>query len=109
MSIDASILATIVHTLRVALAAGTPEDAERQKVARAYMVNLPRVPRFNTVSMMMNEAERAEYFTELLEWRGDMQRELSKIREEKEQHWKSMGECQREMSRLVRLARSRKV
>ena len=70
MSIDASILAAIVHTLRVALAAGTPEDAERQKVARAYMVNLPRVPRFNTVSMMMNEAERAEARAvwELLGW-----------------------------------------
>ena len=27
---------------------------------RAYMVNLPRVPRFSTVSMMMKDDERAE-------------------------------------------------
>ena len=58
-SLDASILAAIVHALREALAAA-PGDAERAQVARTYMVNLPRVPRFTTVSMMMDAGERAE-------------------------------------------------
>ena len=58
-SIDPSILAAIVHTLHQAFVAA-PEDVERAKVVRAYMVNLPRVPRFGTVSMMMNDSERAE-------------------------------------------------
>lgn len=58
-SLDASILAAIVHALREALAAA-PEDAERATVVRAYMVSLPRVPRFSTVSMMMDGGERAQ-------------------------------------------------
>ena len=58
-SLDASILAAILHTLHAALAAA-PEDAERASVVRAYMVNLPRVPRFNSVSLMMKKVEREE-------------------------------------------------
>ena len=58
-SLDASVLAAMLHALRAALAA-VPDDAKRIQVARAYMVNLPRVPRFNTVSLMMTAAERSE-------------------------------------------------
>ncbi|KAI0720997.1 hypothetical protein C8T65DRAFT_631887 [Cerioporus squamosus] len=58
-SLDASILAQVVHTLRAALAAA-PEDAERASVVRAYMVNLPRVPRFNSVTLMMKKEERED-------------------------------------------------
>ncbi|TFK89150.1 TPR-like protein, partial [Polyporus arcularius HHB13444] len=58
-SLDASILAAILHTLRAALAAA-PEDAERVSVVRAYMVNLPRVPRFNSVALMMKKEERED-------------------------------------------------
>ncbi|OSD02441.1 TPR-like protein, partial [Trametes coccinea BRFM310] len=58
-SLDPPILAGILHTLRVALGAA-PEDEERLRVVRGYMVNLPRVPRFNTVSLMMSAAERAD-------------------------------------------------
>ncbi|KAH9849532.1 hypothetical protein C2E23DRAFT_861936 [Lenzites betulinus] len=58
-SLDASILAAIIHTLRVALKSA-PEDAARLAVVRAYMVNMPRVPRFATVSLMMSSEERAD-------------------------------------------------
>ncbi|KAI9064668.1 TPR-like protein [Trametes sanguinea] len=58
-SLDPPILAAILHTLRVALTAA-PEDDERLRVVRGYMVNLPRVPRFNTVSLMMSASERAD-------------------------------------------------
>lgn len=58
-SLDASILAAILHSLRVALS-GSPGDAERLKVVRAYMVNMPRVPRFGTVSLMMSSEELAD-------------------------------------------------
>ncbi|KAL7279714.1 hypothetical protein ACG7TL_006121 [Trametes sanguinea] len=58
-SLDPPVLAAILHTLRVALGAA-PEDEERLRVVRGYMVNLPRVPRFNTVSLMMSAAERAD-------------------------------------------------
>ncbi|KAI0748223.1 hypothetical protein C8Q80DRAFT_1170805 [Daedaleopsis nitida] len=57
-SLDASILAPILRTLRAALT-DKPEDEERAHIVRAYMVNLPRVPRFNTVSMMMDASETA--------------------------------------------------
>lgn len=58
-SLDASTLAAILHSLRVALS-GSPGDAERLKVVRAYMVNMPRVPRFGTVSLMMSSEELAD-------------------------------------------------
>lgn len=58
-SLDASILAAILHSLRVALT-DTPEDSERIRVVRAYMVNMPRVPRFGTVSLMMSSEERED-------------------------------------------------
>ncbi|KAI0366954.1 hypothetical protein BV20DRAFT_1055279 [Pilatotrama ljubarskyi] len=56
-SLDPTILAAILKTIRIALAA-LPSDTERLQVARAYMVNLPRVPRFSTVSLMMSAEER---------------------------------------------------
>ncbi|KAI1795778.1 hypothetical protein LXA43DRAFT_989520 [Ganoderma leucocontextum] len=55
-SLSASLLAAILHSLRTALEAGR-EDIP---VVRAYMVNLPRVPRFTTVSLMMSTNERAD-------------------------------------------------
>ncbi|EJF65951.1 TPR-like protein [Dichomitus squalens LYAD-421 SS1] len=58
-SLSASILAAILRSLRSALE-GVPEEPERTLVVRAYMVNLPRVPRFSTVSMMMSADERAD-------------------------------------------------
>ncbi|KAH9891962.1 hypothetical protein C8Q73DRAFT_97250 [Cubamyces lactineus] len=61
-SLDPSILAAILHSLRVALEAA-PEDSERLRVVRAYMVNLPRVPRFGTVSLMMSTVERQDVQT----------------------------------------------
>ncbi|KAI0671049.1 hypothetical protein C8Q78DRAFT_1033682 [Trametes maxima] len=59
MSLDAAILAAILHSLRVALAVA-PKDPERLKVVRAYMVNIPRIPRFGTVSLMMSGSERVD-------------------------------------------------
>ncbi|CDO75142.1 hypothetical protein BN946_scf184639.g4 [Trametes cinnabarina] len=58
-SLDPAILAAILHSLLVSLSAA-PEDEERLRVVRGYMVNLPRVPRFKTVSLMMSPAERAD-------------------------------------------------
>ncbi|RPD66237.1 hypothetical protein L227DRAFT_137532 [Lentinus tigrinus ALCF2SS1-6] len=58
-SLDASILARVLQSLRAALSAA-PEDAERALVVRAYMVNLPRVPRFNSVSLMLRKEERED-------------------------------------------------
>ncbi|KAI0823216.1 hypothetical protein BC628DRAFT_1385221 [Trametes gibbosa] len=58
-SLDASILAAIVHSLRLALESA-PQDSARIGVVRAYMLNIPRVPRFGTVSLMMSSAERAD-------------------------------------------------
>ncbi|KAI0643060.1 hypothetical protein C8Q79DRAFT_1095705 [Trametes meyenii] len=59
MSLDARILAAILHSLRIALVAA-PKDPELLKVARAYMVNIPRIPRFGTVSLMMSGPERSD-------------------------------------------------
>ena len=58
-SLEAEILASILHSLRTGLGSA-PEDEERARVVRAYMVNLPRVPRFNTVTMMMSSDELAD-------------------------------------------------
>ena len=43
----------------MALEAGR-EDPQRIPIVRAYMTNLPRVPRFTTVSLMMSGDERAD-------------------------------------------------
>ncbi|KAI0350330.1 hypothetical protein OH77DRAFT_1489178 [Trametes cingulata] len=56
-SLEPSVLAAILRTLHIALMAG-PSDEERLRVARSYMVNLPRVPRFKTVILMMSADER---------------------------------------------------
>ncbi|KAI0629882.1 hypothetical protein C8Q77DRAFT_1220063 [Trametes polyzona] len=55
-SLDASTLGAILRSLREALTS-SPDDEERRRVVRAYMVNMPRVPRFGIVSMMMNSEE----------------------------------------------------
>ncbi|KAI0807485.1 hypothetical protein C8Q74DRAFT_1227804 [Fomes fomentarius] len=55
-SLDAAILGSILRSLRTAITAA-PGEEERARIVRAYMVNLPRVPRFNTVSMMMDASE----------------------------------------------------
>ena len=52
------MLSAVLHSLRSALEAA-PEDPERIRVVRAYMVNLPRVPRFSTISLMMSADDRA--------------------------------------------------
>ncbi|KAI0768962.1 hypothetical protein BD413DRAFT_478204, partial [Trametes elegans] len=84
-SLDASILAAVLHSLRVAIAAA-PEDEERLKVVRAYMVNLPRVPRFGTVSLMMSAEElgEAQAIWDILgQYRGDgVEGEMEKRKEE---------------------------
>lgn len=58
-SLEAGILGPILHTLHEALLAATHDD-ERKKVVRGYMTNLPRVPRFGTVALMLSEGERGE-------------------------------------------------
>lgn len=58
-SLDAAILGSILRSLRTAITAA-PGEEERARIVRAYMVNLPRVPRFNTVSMMMDASELAD-------------------------------------------------
>ncbi|PIL24084.1 hypothetical protein GSI_13835 [Ganoderma sinense ZZ0214-1] len=58
-SLNASLLVVILHSLRAALEADR-KDRERISIVRAYMVNLPRVPRFTTVSLMMSGKERAD-------------------------------------------------
>lgn len=58
-SLSASLLGAILYSLRVALGTGQ-EDPQRIRIVRAYMMNLPRVPRFTTVSLMMSREERAD-------------------------------------------------
>ncbi|KAI0655501.1 hypothetical protein C8Q70DRAFT_1020499 [Cubamyces menziesii] len=84
-SLDPSILAAILHSLRVALEAA-PGDPETLRVVRAYMVNLPRVPRFGTVSLMMSMVEREDaqaIWNILGRYRGEgVEGEMEKRKEE---------------------------
>ncbi|KAH9946033.1 TPR-like protein [Epithele typhae] len=58
-SLDASLLAALLRTVREAQEAA-PDDVGSAQTAHAFMVNMPRVPRFNTVSMMMSDGERED-------------------------------------------------